>query len=435
MKRILLFLALFFPLFSQAVTLRMEGDRAWLSAEGVPLPKVLDLFAQRGVNVLVDPSVKMGRVTGNWENVKLDRLIDQLVGAHNYLLEWRVLDGPLGPLYQLASIRIYSGENMGAAKSIAPPHRLLDVVHTNGVSYLRGEILVAFDKGSTSKELNALLKKIGGTVIEVIDPPGIYRIKLNEGISVEQAQEIAKTQEGVKSTEPNYAFSRVERDPVSLSGPGENLQLHLQPGGNAIAVLDSGIDPQYAQLPFIRGTYNALDPAEPMNDPIGHGTLTAMIAAGAVTPLGAQPAQEATPVYAIRTFDENGYTSSEILMRALNYAAESGANIVSMSWGSDVDSAFMKSIMDYAAQKGMKLYAAAGNEPTGEPIFPAGYDSVIAVGGLAPDGSDWKDSNFGDFVEKKEPAFAEFAGKMYRGTSISCPVAAHQAAEKASSNF
>jgi subtilisin family serine protease len=84
--------------------------------------------------------------------------------------------------------------------------------------------------------------------------------------------------------------------------------------------------------------------------------------------------------------------------------------------------------MDYASNNGMTLYASAGNEPTGTPIYPAGYDSVIAVGGLNPDGTVWENSNYGDFVQQYEMAMATFNGQNYAGTSIATPYAANKAA-------
>jgi len=106
-----------------------------------------------------------------------------------------------------------------------------------------------------------------------------------------------------------------------------------------------------------------------------------------LTPLGAKAAESGVPVLSVRTLDQNGMTSSDTIMRALEYAVNSGVKIISMSWGAEVRSQFLESTMNFAAQNGMTLYAAAGNEPTGTPVYPAGYSSVIAVGGLNPDGS------------------------------------------------
>ena len=307
---------------------------------------------------------------------------------------------------------------------------MLDVVEgANGVKYIRGEIMVGFSQESSIEDLQALLSNINGTVIEVIDPPGLYRIKLNDDISVEEAIRIAQAHDGVTATEPNLAFPAIVSNILPLTGFGAGINLNLLPGETAIAVFDSGLDPAYAKYPFIRGTYDALDPTAEISDPSGHGTLTSLIAAGAITPLGAKATGSGVPVLSVRTFDKNGMTSSDTIMRALDYAANSGVKIISMSWGSEVDSHFLETAMNFATKNGMKLYAAAGNEPTGTPIYPAGYDSVIAVGGLNPDGSQWKDSNFGDFVKFYEPALANFNNQSYAGTSIACPYAAFKDAQ------
>ena len=269
------------PVFVSAATLRLEEDRAWLSAEGAPLSKVLQLFEQRGVEVLIDPSLKLNRISGDWENTKLDRLITQLVSPNSYLLEWKKMEGPLGELYRISSIKIFSNGNLSAAKPLSSGNKVLDVVKgTNGVDYIRGEIMIGFDGESDIDDLKALLKKLGGTVIEVIDPPGIYRIKLGDAVSVEQALAIAAEHKGVEAAEANLAFPRIGSEFASVPGAGPAINLHLKPGEKAVAVLDSGLDPQYADLSFIRGTYNALNPSEAMSDPSGHGTLTSMVASG-----------------------------------------------------------------------------------------------------------------------------------------------------------
>jgi hypothetical protein len=424
---------LFLPLVLSAASLRIEGERAWLKADNVPISEVLQLFEQRGAEVLIDPSVKPRRISGDWKNVEVGRLIAQLASPYSYTLEWKLEKGPLGDLFQISSIRIFPDGKPSVARPLSSQGRVLDVVEgENGVKYLRGEIMVGFSQESSIENLKALLSRLNGTVIEVIDPPGLYRIKLNDDMSVEEAIRIAQAHPGVKATEPNLAFPAIVSNILPLTETGEGINLKLLPGETAIAVFDSGLDPAYADYPFIRGTYDALDPIAEISDPTGHGTLTSLIAAGAITPLGANAAESGVPVLSIRTFDKNGMTSSDTIMRALEYAANSGVKIISMSWGSKAASSFLETAMNFAAQNGMTLYAAAGNEPTGTPVYPAGYDSVIAVGGLNPDGSRWKESNYGDFVENYEPALANFNNRSYAGTSIASPYAAFKAAQGAS---
>jgi hypothetical protein len=429
MKYLFLIGMLLLPLLSSGSSLRMEDDRVWLEGGDASVVKVLGLFERCGVDVRVDPSIEFGRVSGSWENTKLERVISQLVSPNNYLLGWEQVTGPLGKFYRLASIQIFPDSKGAAVQKLSEGRKVLDVVvGKDGVKYIRGEILVGFKAGATEKDLKALLEKLGGTVIEVIDPPGLYRIRISDVMSVEDALAIALAEALVDSAEPNLAFARLDSAGVPLTGTSEGVNLQLQPGESAIAVLDSGLDPQYANLAFIRGTYNAIDPSDSIYDPTGHGTLTSLIASGAVTPTGAEATDTGVAVLSIMTFDENGMTSSDTILRALDYAANSGVSSISMSWGSETDSSFMELAMDYAAASGITLYASAGNEPTGTEVYPAGYDSVIAVGGLNSDGTVWESSNYGDFVSTYELSQASFEGQTYTGTSISSPYAAFKAA-------
>ena len=78
--------------------------------------------------------------------------------------------------------------------------------------------------------------------------------------------------------------------------------------------------------------------------------------------------------------------------------------------------------------------AAAGNAPTGNPVYPAAYDSVIGVGALPPDGDAWDQSNFGDFVAVSAPGLADlpvgYKGNpgTYAGTSIATAYTARRVA-------
>lgn len=424
--------SLILPLSLFAASLKIEGERAWLKADDEPLFEVLQRFEDRGIEVQIDQSIGLQRISGDWNSVLISQLISKLAHPHSFILEWREEVSDAGQNYQLSSIQIFpEGKNV-VAQSDSSREKVLDVVEgEGGVKYLRSEILVGFRQNSSVSDLERLLSLLDGVVVEVIKPLGLYRIKISQYMSVEDALEIVRSyQEGV-AAEPNLAFPLIASAVQPQLDKDNVLNINRLSDSAAIAVLDSGLDPSYADHSFILDTYNAIDPSSEINDPNGHGTLTSLIAAGAITPLGAQEAVGGVPVVAIKAFDKNGMTSSGTILRALEYAINSGANIVSMSWGAEVDSLFMKSAMNMASRSGIKLYAAAGNSPTGTPVYPAGYNSVIAVGGLNPDGSRWENSNYGDFVEYYEPALANFEDKSFAGTSIAAPYAAFKEAQSA----
>lgn len=435
MSRIAILLTgfLLLPVVLSAASLQIKGEQAWLKADNEPLSEVLLLFEQHGVAVSIDPSIKLDRVSGNWNNVDIGWLIGQLADRHSYILKWKQGKNQLGDQFQLSAVQLFPKGDPMAERPFSSQEKVLDVIDgENGLKYIRGEILVGFNKNSSVKELKGLLNKLNGTIIEVIDPPGLYRIKIDDDMSVETALLIAQEHGSVTSTEPNLAFPMITSNVLPLPHTDESIDLNLLPSESIIAVLDSGLDPAYSEYPFIRGTYNAIDPTAEISDPTGHGTLTSLIAAGAITPMGANATQSGVPVLSIRSFDKNGLTSSDTILRALAYATKSGAKIISMSWGTEVSSHFLETAMNFATQNGITLYAAAGNEPTGTPVYPAGYDSVIAVGGLNPDGSKWEESNYGEFVDSYEPALATFNNISYAGTSIASPYAAHKAAQAVS---
>ena len=171
MKRFLFLVFLLGPLLVSAATLRLEGDRAWLESQGAPLSEVLRLFEQRGVEVLIDPSLQLNRGLGEWENTKVDRLIGQLVSPNSYLLEWRRMDSPLGELYQIASIRIYSTGNPATAQPLSNKRKVLDIVEgKDGVKYILEDnswllirpsgtepVLRVYAEGSSEEMVQALL--------------------------------------------------------------------------------------------------------------------------------------------------------------------------------------------------------------------------------------------------------------------------------------
>ena len=416
---------LLFPLIVSATTLRLEGERVWLDTDGAPLSNVLKLFEQRGVEVWIDPSLDLGRVSGQWENTKLDRLIEQLTSPHSYLIEHKRISGPLGEIYQLSAIRIYSDGNLSAARPLSTGGRVLDVIEgPDGTKYVRSEIMIGFKEGSTVADLKALLEKLGGTVMEVIDPPGLYRIKLNEGLSVEAALAIAAADDKVDSSEPNLAFSSSTNPGVPISGTQAGMNLNLVPGETAIAVFDSGLDPKYADLPYIRGVYNALDPTADMTDPTGHGTLVSLIASGAITPLGAEASEVGVPILAVRVFDENGMTSSDIILGAMNYALASDVKVINLSFGTYEDVGFIEQAVQYAAQQGVTIFVASGNDGLNIAVNPAASPATVSVGATDQYGNVAPYSNTAANIYA--PGDVMYDGGIRHGTSFASPFAAYK---------
>ena len=289
--------------------------------------------------------------------------------------------------------------------------------------------MLTFNSQVSTSKVNKLIEDLNARITTVNADLGVYALILQNDADLNLI--LARLeQEGIAATaEPDYAY-RAGSAP-RVTGIGETVSAQLQsdtpsaPASGAVAVLDTGLMETYASQGYIQGSFDALDPDSPISDNVGHGTQMALIASGQVSPMGGTPDEFSNPVLSIRAFDDNGFTSNSTLMASIEYALENDAKVLSLSWGSETDSAFLETAVNYARSKGLVVVAAAGNLPTGEPVYPAAYESVIAVSALGPDGKAWEMSNYGDFVDLAAPGFASLpVGSnadpgTYAGTSIS----------------
>ena len=177
------------------------------------------------------------------------------------------------------------------------------------------------------------------------------------------------------------------------------------------------------------------------NEPIderGHGTHVAGIA-GAMPHNGIGIAGVAweCPLMAIRAGLSLGGSSrmqDDDSASAIVYAADNGASIVNMSWGSERRSFVIQDAIDYAYSRGVVLVAAAGNSQKPEAIFPAAYRKVIAVASTEQNQQRFYQSNFGASIDIGAPGnviLSTQINNQYRrltGTSMASPHVAGVAA-------
>ncbi len=175
--------------------------------------------------------------------------------------------------------------------------------------------------------------------------------------------------------------------------------------GVTIAVLDTGVNPNEAlgdRLTRIR-LPGFTDDNDVALNPDGHGTATAVLAAGGAyqNTLGVAPEAK---VMSVRTCDSNNRCSAENVTRAICYVmAQPGIDpkklVYNLSLGGDTPNTYLKTVMDYAVSRGALFAAAAGNgaDPikniNGAKNYPASeqIDGLISVGAsyspnLAQDG-------------------------------------------------
>jgi len=439
---IILIIILFFVTNTYALEVKIVGDRLSVHADQVPLQSILQRIADLGIIVRIEPQLNP-KISTSFQNWEIQKGLASILKSVNHVLIWNSIEGPLGPISRLAEIQIFKPGKKELIKPLnARPVLLIDTNPKDGSLFVKNEILLRFNRKMNLQELKRLLKQIGGRVVAGYAALGIYKIRLEEDSNLPDLVEQIRDYPGIAKAEPNYVYPVFTpyKSP-SPTAPSEYSDIPVPEDGVPVAILDTGLDPGSGLQDVVRASLDALNLDNPISDHLGHGTQMAYIAAGIVRPYGVSADSSASiPIIPVRAFDDNGFTSNFSIMRSVDFALNNGARVMSLSWGAETRSDFLEDVLELANSKGIIVVASAGNEPTGKPVYPAAYPSVIGVGALGPDGKSWEKSNYGDFVMLNAPGFATlpvgYGGDpgIYAGTSISAAFVANIIANYISGN-
>jgi len=149
--------------------------------------------------------------------------------------------------------------------------------------------------------------------------------------------------------------------------------------GVVIAVVDSGVNPgpEFGArlLPGKSFTGN-----DPHLDSLGHGTSVAAVAAAeANNGVGGVGVCSGCTILPVQVADANGRVPWSAAASGIVWAVDQGADILNLSFGSQSPSGVLSDAIDYAASRGVVIFAAAGNFGTDAPVYPATYNGVVSV--------------------------------------------------------
>jgi subtilisin family serine protease len=153
--------------------------------------------------------------------------------------------------------------------------------------------------------------------------------------------------------------------------------------GVNVGVLDTGIS-AHPDLQ-IAGGYNFVANSEEYADDVGHGTHVAGTIAAQPNGEGLVGVAPKVRLYALKVLDHRGSGRTSHIVAGIEWAIAHDLRVINMSFGSNRGSQTEQRAIVAAAEAGVVMVAASGNE--GGPVgYPAAYPEVIAVGAVGKSG-------------------------------------------------
>jgi hypothetical protein len=242
---------------------------------------------------------------------------------------------------------------------------------------------------------------LGGTI-------GLFRIV--DRRPVETARREFAADASVRSVQFNFRYflqdqkSLTEGDAAQYAVAQLRLpQAHQFARGMnvTIAVIDSGVDARHPELAnSIADNFDALGSRE---GPHVHGTGIAGAIVAHARLMGSAPEARLLAIRAFGAGSKGAESTSYVILRGLNYAAEHGAQIINMSFAGPKDPLIERGIAAIAA-RGILMVAAAGNAGAkSPPLYPAANPNVIAVSGTDAQEKLFAASNRGNHIAIAAP--------------------------------
>ena len=274
---------------------------------------------------------------------------------------------------------------------------------------------------------------------DIINVEPIYRKKMNIEPNDQYYQDQWAHQNSGQAV--SYGGSYVGT-PDCDTDTNEAWDISTGNSSSTIAILDTGVSAHSEFTGRLVGGYNFISNNTNASDDQGHGTSCAGIAAAKGNNSGgiAGVCWDCL-IMPVKVLDSSGFGDDNGIANGIQWAADNGADVISMSLGGGGYVSYTESVINYATEIGSIVIAASGNDNSGSLSYPSGYENCISVGALSPcnerkstsscDGENFWGSNYGSGLDFLAPGVRIHTTTMsggytstFNGTSSACPHAA-----------
>jgi phosphoheptose isomerase len=290
--------------------------------------------------------------------------------------------------------------------------------------------VISFSNELSEAEIKEIEETYGVRFLELSNVGKIYVISVDEESSLTSLSDdysaTVETDIPVKiaADSIDWGIARIGADKVWESNNGQGVK---------VAIIDTGVQIDHPDLRAnILAGYDFVNEDSNATDDNGHGTHVAGIVAATLNQAGTVGASPGGKILPVKVLNNQGYGYLSDVVEGIYFATDNGARVINMSLSTTTDSVTLRNAVTYAANKGVLLVAAAGNDGGAPCAYPGAYSSVVCVVATDSNNQLASFSNLGgELAAPGVSNYSTFLGSSYRylsGTSMASPHVAGSAA-------